>query len=288
MKQAVLSGRRSYLWRIVGGVGGLIVILSIMTFSQANFQDEDAEANQVLSGGAFGYADADGKRLLAPVEPGLGRSMKRFSKAVAAPGRVVSVSFLESRRGGETVAAHRGQPTFAETDGAVFASSETLPGGGDVLVATDRFLAAREVVPVTPLDHPDCARETVAALERHADRPVAWCKDLATVGAQGRLSLARFAPRGRDELVTMAYAGPEGPIYRDLPARADPEGTWRTADGGRFAPQDFRPLFAFHTKDGLEVAVRWSGADEVAMDLYRQQGQVFLPFVAATRPGPEQ
>jgi hypothetical protein len=282
MNEAARSGR-VYPWRIVGGMTGLVAILAIMTFSQANFQDEDAEANQVLSGGAFGYADPEGKRVLTPVETGLARGMKRFSKVVAAPGRVVEASFVAARRAGDEGTGRLEPEAFDEAAGAVFAAGEALPGGENVLVATERFLAEREVLTVTPLDHPDCAPQTAAALAARAGRAVAWCKDLATVGEEGRLSLARFAPRGHDELVTLAYSGTGGPVYRDLPALADPEGTWRTGDGGEFSVANYRPLFAFRSRSGLEVAVRWSGADGEAMDLYRQEGQAFAPFVAATR-----
>ena len=89
-------------------------------------------------------------------------------------------------------------------------------------------------------------------------------------------------PRGRQELVTLVYTGPEGPVYFDHPAEADPAGTWRADDGGEFPVESYRPLFAFRTKAGLEVAVRWSGAEGEAMDLYRQEGNTFLPFVAAS------
>lgn len=284
MNDAAKSARGTSSWRIVGGMAGLVAILSIMTFSQANFQDEDAEANQVLSGGAFGFADADGRRVLAPVESGLARSMKRFTKAVAAPGKVVDVTFLEARRGAEDGVGRPDPADFDAAPGAVFASGELLPGGGDVLVATDRFLADRQLLALTPLDHQDCAPAVAAALADRAGRSVAWCKDLARVGDTGRLSLARFAAKGREELVTLAYTGPEGAVYRDLPATANPEGTWRPNDGGLFPFDRYRPLFAFRSKTGLEVAVRWSGNDGDEMDLYRQDGATFTPFVAASWP----
>lgn len=268
-------------WRIVGGMAGLVAILSIMTFSQANFQDEDAEANQVLSGGAFGYADADGKRVVAPVESGLARNMKRFTKAVAAPGKVVDVTFVEARPGAEDGTGRLDPAGFDATPGAVFASGEPLPAGGDVLVATDRFLADRHVLTITPLDHPDCARAITAALSRHAGQPVAWCKDLARIGEHGRLSLARFETKNAKGRLTLTYIDPTSAVFRDLPeepAGTDPDQRRDAA----FAPGSVRPLFAFRSRTGLEVAVRRTDAAHEEMDLYRQDGETFTPFVAAS------
>jgi len=278
------SGQGSSPWRIVGGMAGLVAILAIMTFSQANVQDEDAEANQVLSGGAFGYADPEGKRVLAPVDSGLARDMKRFTKAVAVPGRVVDVAFVEAKHTGEDGTTPLEPATFDATSGAVFTAGAGLAGGADVLVATEQFLADREVLPLTPLAHPDCAPQVAAALSERSGRAVAWCRDLAEVAGGGRLSLARFVPRGHDELVSLAYTGPGGPVYRDLPGMADPEGTWRAHDDGKFSAEQYLPLFAFRSKAGLEVAVRWSGSDGESIDLFRQEGSTFAPFVAAFRP----
>jgi len=284
MNEAGKSAGGRCPWRIVGGVAGLVAILSIMTFSQANFQDEDAEANQVLSGGAFGFADPDGRRVLAPVESGLARSMQRFTKAVAAPGKVVDVAFVEARRGSEDGTGRLDPERFDSAPGAIFTSKEALPAGGDVFVATDRFLADRTVLPVTPVAQADCAQAVTDALAARTGRTVAWCKDLAQVGEQGRLSLARFEAKGHEELVTLAYTGPEGATCRGLPAAATPDGTWRVNDGGLFPLDHFRPLFAFRSKAGLEVAVRWSGDDGDEMDLYRQDGGTFTSYVAASWP----
>ena len=77
--ETVRTGRGLGPWRTVGGLVGLVAILALMTVAQSNFQEEDAEANQVLSGGAFGYADPEGRRVLTPVDTGLARGMKRFS-----------------------------------------------------------------------------------------------------------------------------------------------------------------------------------------------------------------
>ena len=164
--QADRSVRGESPWRTVGGLAGLVVLLTIMTLAQSNFQEEDAEANQVLSGGAFGYADPEGKRVLAPVDAALARSMKRFSKVVASPGKVVDVAFVEARRVEEEPGARQAPETFDETAGAVFSAGEALPGGGDVLVATERFLAEREVLALSPLDGRDCGPEVRAELDR--------------------------------------------------------------------------------------------------------------------------
>ena len=77
MRQWQTPGLANWPWRTMGGLAGLVVILAIITLAQSNFQEEDAEANQVLSGGAFGYADPDGKRVLAPVDSPLAREMHR-------------------------------------------------------------------------------------------------------------------------------------------------------------------------------------------------------------------
>lgn len=269
-------------WRTVGGLVGLVVLLTIMTLAQSNFQEEDAEANQVLSGGAFGYADPEGKRVLAPVDAALARGMKRFSKVVTAPGKVVDVTFVEARRGGEDPSSRQVPETFDATAGAVFAAEDGLPGGGDVLVATQRFLAEREVLALSPVDRRDCSPEVRAELTARAGRELAWCKDLAAVSDGGVLSLARYETRGREELVTLAYTGPAGPAFCDHPAEADPAGTWRPDDGGIFSVENYQPLFAFRTKAGLEVAVRWSRGDGDTLDLYRQEGRTLTPFLAAS------
>lgn len=284
MRQQDLPKRTGWPWRTVTGLTGLVFLLAIITIAQSDVPDEDAEANQVLSGGAFGYAAPDGRRVLAPVGSNRAREMTRFSKVVAAPGHVVDATFVTVRRatpeGSETASA----TPYAAMPGAIFSTSGPIPAGADVLVATERFLSNRKVVAVSPLpQHPDCAPEVTQDMAEHAGRPVLWCKDLALVGDDGgRLSLARFAPQGRKELVSLAYTGPDGPIFADHPADADPSGTWRADDGGRFPVENYRPLFAFRTPDGLEVAVHWSGSEGEVMDLYRQSGRTFQPFVAAS------
>lgn len=282
MNDAVKSARDKIPWRVVGGMAGLVAILSIMTISQANFQDEDAEANQVLSGGAFGFTDTDGRRILAPVESGLARNMRRFTKAVTAPGKVVDVSFVEARRGSEDGTGRLDPARFDTAPGAIFASDAPLPSGGDVLVATDRFLADRELLAVTPLDHPDCSKETTAALTDRTGRAVAWCKDLARIGNSGRLSLARFEAKGHDDHVTLVYTGAEGTVFRELSPESD--GTNAVNTETPLALDRYRPLFAFRSKAGLEVALRRSGDDSDEMDLYRQDGGTFTSFVAASWP----
>lgn len=280
MPKQDMPGRRTWPWRTVGGLGTLVVLLSLITIAQSNFQ-EDAEANQVISGGAFGYAAPDGRRVLAPVDADLAREMKRFSKVVAAPGRVMNATFAAMRRASGDA---DGQTAFNDTPGAIFTVATPLPGRAGVLVATDQFLAQRQVVPVTPLpDRPNCAAAAVKALAEHAGRPVRWCKVVATVGHDGgRLSVARFATQGHTELVSVLYTGPGGPIYSDHPADTDPSGARQSDAADRFSPDTYRPLFAFRGKDGLEVAVRRSEANGETMDLYRQQGQTFQPFIAAS------
>jgi len=169
----------------------------------------------------------------------------------------------------------------------VFAASEAIGSGSDVLVATEEFLAERRVLRVAPGNDAACAPALLSALAARSGRDVAWCRNVGEVEGGGTLSLARFAPRGRDELVTLAYAAPGETAFLDHAASADPGGTWRLDDGGEFSPENYRPLFAFRTSAGLELAVRWTGPDGDAMDLYRQDGDVLAPFVAASWRRPE-
>ena len=279
--ETVRTGRGLGPWRTVGGLVGLVAILALMTVAQSNFQEEDAEANQVLSGGAFGYADPEGRRVLTPVDTGLARGMRRFSKVVVAPGQVTDVTFVEVRGPAEDPGTRQSPETFDATSGAVFSSGVALPGGGDVLVATDRFLSERQVLPLTPAAHKECDAAVKQALEGRGGRSVAWCENLSRVGEDGMLSLARFAPRGREELFTLVYTGAGGPVFRDHPVEAGPGGTWHPDEGESFSAEGYQPLFAFRTKNGLEVAVRWHGADGRTMDLYRQEGETFVPYLAA-------
>jgi len=135
---------------------------------------------------------------------------------------------------------------------------------------------------VTPAARADCSPAVREALAARSGREVAWCKDVATVEGGGALSVARFESRKGEELVTLAYAAPGETIFLDYPGNADPSGTWRDDDGGEFSLDAYRPLFAFRTADGLELAVRWTGAEGEAMDLFRQDGDRFVPFVAAS------
>ncbi len=269
-------------WRAVCGVVGLIVALSVMALAQSSYPDTDPEANQVVSGGAFGYCDPEGKRVLVPVETALARGMGRFSKAVVAPGRVVNLRYAGAQRPGDGGIGRQTPERFDDTAGAVFDAAEPLGAGRDVLVTTDAFLASRQVLALTPLNYSNCSPELEAALSARSGRSVLWCKDLASLEDGGKLSVARFSRKGQQELVTLAYSGPDGSAYLDHPADVDPGGTWRVDDGGNFTVADYKPLFAFRTKAGLELAVRWSGAEGEAMNLYRQEGDAFAPFVAAS------
>ncbi len=284
MGETATPGQGSFSWRVACGLAVLGLTLTVMALAQSSHDEDDPTANQVFSGGAFGYADPAGRQVLVPVETGLARGMKGFRQAVAAPGRIVPLTFAGVRRGGD--ADRDGITEFHETPGALFAAGGPLGPGGDVFVATDGFLAARRVLGVKPLagegdgrECPVALRDTLAA---RAGRPVLWCRNVAEVEGGGVLHLARFAPRGRDELVTLAYADGQGLVYLDYPATTDPGGTWREDDGGEFPVAGYTPLFAFRTADGLELAVRVDGGEGAAMDLYRQEGDAFVPFVAAS------
>lgn len=283
MGESATSGQ-GFSWRVACGLSVLVLILSMMALAQANYRVDDPEANQVLSGSAFGYADLPGRQVLVPVEPALARGMKGFRKAVAAPGLVVDLAYAGAQRGEDGAPGDRTPQRFADTAGAVFAASQAMESGGDVLVATEAFLAERQVLAVTPtMEEAACAAEVRQGLSRRAGREIAWCRELGRLSDGGRLSLARFAPRGRDELVMLAYDAPgTAPVYLHYPASADPGGTWRADDGGEFSLTDYRPLFAFRSRAGLELAVRWSGPEGDALDLYRQEGDALTPYVAAT------
>jgi hypothetical protein len=286
MSEAAAPGQEYFPWRAVCGVAVLVLTLSVMALAQSNHVEDDPVANQVLSGGAFGYGDNAGRQVIVPVETGLARGMKGFRKAVAVPGRVVDLAYAGVQRGGE---ADRSSPaSFGDTAGAVFAASEPVGPGGDVLVATEEFLAGRRVLAVTPFENRECPGRLRDTLAERAGRPVAWCRDVGKVEGGGVLTLARFAPRGREELVTLAYADADGAIFLDYPGNADPGGTWRADDGGEFPVEGYRPLFAFRTGAGLELAVRWSGTEGEAMNLYRQEGRTFVPFVAASWYHPDE
>jgi hypothetical protein len=281
MREAATSDHGSWPWRVVCGMAALGMTLSVMALAQSSHRDGDPMANQVVSGSAFGYADEPGRQVLVPVETGLARGMKSFRKAVAAPGRVVDLAYAGAQRGADGGSGRQAPEHFGETSGAVFQTSEPVGPGNDVLVTTEAFLADRQVLGVTPIRE-DCAPALGAALSARAGRELAWCRNVASVAGGGVLSLARFKALGRDELVTLAYAAPGGLVFLDYPASDDPGGTWRADDGNEFSPDAYRPLFAFRTKAGLELAVRWSGAEGEAMDLYRQEGDTFVPFVAAS------
>ncbi len=282
MSEAATPDQGGLPWRAACGMAALVLTLSVMALAQSNHREDDPTANQVLSGSAFGYADAPGRQVLVPVEPALARGMKQFRKAVAAPGRVVDLTYAGAQRAGDGGAAGQGAGRFAGMAGAVFSASAPVGSGGDVLVATDAFLADRQVLAVTPLPRTDCAPGLRQSLAVRAGRRVAWCKDVASVADGGVLSLAGFEDRDGNGGLTLAYDAPGGTVLLDYPANGGPDGPW-AVDGGRSCSVDsFQPLFAFRTVDGLELAVRWSEEDGDAMELYRQQDDRFVPFVAAT------
>ncbi len=280
MAETATPDQGSFPWRIACGMAVLVLALTVMALAQSGHDDDDPAANQIFSGSAFGYADGQGRQVLVPVETGLARGMKGFRQAVAAPGQVVPLTYAGVRHGDEP----GGDPAFGEVSGALFAAGTAMGPRGEVLVATDGFLAERRVLAVTSVPARECPARLRRVLEARAGREAAWCREVADVEGGGALALARFAQKGRDELATLAYADPEGLVFLDYPATADPGGTWRPDDGGEFPLEGYRPLFAFRTADGLELAVRVSGGDGAAMELYRQEGDAFVPFVAAVWP----
>ncbi|MHC1713040.1 MAG: hypothetical protein AB9872_12915 [Solidesulfovibrio sp.] len=282
MIEAATSDQGSWPWRGVCGMAALALTLLVMALAQSSHGEDDPMANQVVSGSAFGYADASGRQVLVPVESGLARGMKGFRKAVASPGRVVTLSYTGAQHGVDADAVCQTPERFAGTSGAVFSATEPLGSGSDVLVTTDDFLADRQVLAVTPVTPKDCGAAVRDSLAARSGRAVVWCKDVASVEGGGVVSLARFEAKGHEELVTMAYGAPGTSIFLDFPANADPNGTWREGDGGEFSLTSCQPLFAFRSNTGLELSVRWSGPEGDAMDLYRQSGDLFVPFVAAS------
>ena len=287
MSEAATSGQ-GLSWRAACGIAVLVLTLSMIAMAQANYHADDPQANQVLSGSAFGYADLPGRQVLVPVETALARGMKNFRKAVAEPGRVVDLTYAGAQHGAEAEAGQLPN-RFTDMPGAVFAASQGVEPGSDVLVATEAFLAEREVLALTPATGEQaCGDEARQGLLQRIGREIVWCREVAGLSDGGRLSLARFVPHGRDELVVLAYSGPGGKAaYLEYPGSADPGGTWRLDDGGEFSLEAYRPLFAFRGPGGLELAVRWSGPEGDALDLYRQADDSFTPFVAATWARPE-
>ena len=208
----------------------------MMALAQANYREDDPGANQVLSGSAFGFADQPGRQVLVPVEPGLAQGMKGFRKAVAAPGRVVDLAYAGSQRG--DLAPEASARRFDEISGAVFAASQAVGPGDHVLVATEEFLAARQVLAVTPAaGEVPCSPAVRREMADRTGREVAWCREIGTLSDGGRLSLARLAPHSRDELVTLGWSMPGAPtVYLDHAGTAEAGGTWRAGDGGEFSP----------------------------------------------------
>ena len=118
-------------WRAVCGMAALVLTLSVLALAQSNHHEDDPNSNQVVSGGAFGYADLSGRQVLVPVETALARGMKGFRKAVAAPGRVVELTYAGAQRAGDGDTGRQTPERFADTAGAVFAAAEPVgPGGG--------------------------------------------------------------------------------------------------------------------------------------------------------------
>ncbi|WP_428563106.1 MAG: hypothetical protein ACP59X_23150 [Solidesulfovibrio sp. DCME] len=282
MAETATPDQGGFPWRMVCGMAALVLTLTVMALAQSGHDEGDPAANQIFSGSAFGYADGQGRQVLVPVETGLARGMKGFRQAVAAPGKIVPLTYAGVRTGDEA----GGDAAFGEVSGALFAAGSTLGPEGEVLVATDGFLAGRQVLAVTPVAARECLAGLRQALEARAGRAALWCREVAAVEGGGALALARFAPKGRDELATLAYAEADRLVFLDYPATADPGGAWRPDDGGEFPLDGYRPLFAFRTDDGLELAVRVSGGGNASMDLYRQEGDAFVPFVAAAWPRP--
>ena len=280
MQDAATPDRDYFPWRVAGGMVVLVLVLTVVALAQSGHQDEDPLANQVISGGAFGRVDGNGRQVLVPVDTGLARGMKEFRKAVAVPGRVVDMTYAGVRRD----VADADSRGFGRSTGALFDADAPLGPDGDVLVATDGFLEDRQVVAITPVTAGECPQNVREALASRSGRAIAWCREVARVDGGGTLELARFAPKGHDALATLAYVDARGMVFLDYPATVDPEGTWRAEDGGEFPVADYRPLFAFRTARGLELAVRWAGPEGEAMDLYRQEGDAFVPYVAATWP----
>ncbi len=271
-----------FSWRVACGLAILVLTLTVMALAQSGHDGSDPLANQIYSGGAFGYADRDGRQVLVPVDAGLARGMKGFCKAVATPGRVVPLTYAGVRRGG----SGSDMAGFGDTSGAVFAAGGRVGPGGDVLVATDDFLASRRVLGLTPLQDQECPAGLRQALAARAGRPVVSCRDVATVDGGGVLALARFASEDGRERLTLAYAGSDGLVCLDDPDAADFVAPWRPDADARFPEDGLRPLFAFRTGQGLELAVRRTGGELSCMELYRQDGDVFVPYVAASWPRP--
>ena len=277
---------RELPWRAACGIAVLVLTLSMMALAQANYRQDDPGANQVLSGSAFGFADLPGGQVLVPVETALARGMKGFRKAVAAPGRVVELTYTGAQRGDEGLSAEAAPERFAAVSGAVFAASQAFAPGAQVLVTTEEFLAERQVLALTPAaGEISCDKGVRQELAHRSGRDIVWCREVATLSDGGRLSLARFAQKGREELTTLAYVAPgAAPVYLDH--QGGLEGVDAIA-GGEFSPEAYQPLFAFRSQAGLELAVRWTGPEGDALDLYRQEGDVLTPYVAAIWARPE-
>lgn len=284
MQEATMPDQGYLSWRAVCGVTVLVLTLTVMALAQSSQHEDDPTANQVLSGSAFGYADGPGRHVLVPVETALARGMQGFHKAVAAPGRVIELTYAGAQRGGMGLAGELAPERFDETAGAVFSAQEPIGAGNDVLVATDRFLADRQVLKITPQAATDCDAALHRTLAGRSDKPLSWCRTVATVEDGGTISLARFSDPDGAKSMTLAYSGKSAPVFLDYPSRTETAGPWNLDATGDVSPESYRPLFAFRTDKGLELAVRWSGPEGNAMDLYRQQGDVFVPFVAAAWP----
>lgn len=235
---------------------------------------------------AFAYADAGGKRLLAPREM---TSAPRVEQALCPGNELLAVRFARTQAGDaarDTGRASSGN--FARQAGQLFGITDGEVSEGDVcLLAPPEFFRAREPLPFEPLlareDRRDeCTEPLRGRIAEARKRPLAGCWPVAVIGDEDGAYAVLFERRGPDALAALVLDRAGRLAFRDYPGNTrDETSIWRVDDGGVFDPGAFDILFVIEGPQGVELGVEWAGAEGANVTLLQADGALLRERLAA-------
>lgn len=234
---------------------------------------------------AFAYADAAGKRLLAPVELA---APARIRQALCPGNELVAVRFLGTqaadprRDSGRAAAAN-----FAHQAGQLFALVANEVAANDTcLLAPPEFFRVRGLLAYEARlaredQREECSEVLQGRIAAARQRALAGCWPLATIGGQDGVYAVLFEARANERLAALVLDRGARLAFEDYPGDARHlSSVWRVDDGGEFEPGAFDILFIVEGPAGVELGVEWVGVEGASVRLLQVDGARFRARLA--------
>lgn len=231
---------------------------------------------------AFGFADGEGKRIIA-IENGQEIDRERteeeiavaesYNTAIGNNGQVLSIQFSKRQSRGKQDNGRQSAHNFNHLEGDVYevVGEGAKPNESYYLVNNDLF-NIEALIKLDQSEVKDVPAELSEAIAKQKKRKVVQGWQLASTEKGQQILLVQFERIGEQMLASLVLYGDGKMAFMDYPAVFNEASTWRVDDGGAVSPGMFSFLFAARSFDGIVLGVKWIGAEGETLSILKQSG----------------